>query len=154
MQDVDRCMPDNTYFRQQQTHAMMGSFFVAMALHPDVQRKARVELDRVVGPTRLPEQADRAHLLYVDAVVKEAFRWHVVAPLSFAHATSSDDEYNGYFIPEKSIVMVNLWYVGARIPMVYWLISMNDTKPHGFDCRAISRDPKMYPDPEKFEPER
>lgn len=37
MQDVDRCMPDNTYFRQQQTNAMMlDVLFIFCKLNPDI----------------------------------------------------------------------------------------------------------------------
>ncbi|PNS17945.1 TBC1 domain family member 5 [Sphaceloma murrayae] len=37
MQDVDRCMPDNTYFRQERTHAMMlDILFIFCKLNPDV----------------------------------------------------------------------------------------------------------------------
>ena len=92
-----------------QTHATLCSFFVALSSRPEIQAKARAELDAVVGPTRLPELADRERLPYVNAVVKETQRWHTVAPMGLPHVSSSDDEYNGYFIPEGSIVMVNAW---------------------------------------------
>ena len=37
MQDVDRCMPDNTFFREQQTHSMMlDILFIFCKLNPDV----------------------------------------------------------------------------------------------------------------------
>lgn len=45
-----------------------------MLMHPDVQAKAREELDRVVGPTRLPEFEDRDSLPYVTAIMKELLR--------------------------------------------------------------------------------
>ena len=51
-----------------------------MALYPDVQRRAQEELDRVVGKGRLPEFSDQGSLPYVNAVVKELFRWHPVLP--------------------------------------------------------------------------
>ena len=51
-----------------------------MALYPDVQRRAQEELDRVVGNRRLPEFSDRESLPYINAVVKELFRWHPVLP--------------------------------------------------------------------------
>jgi cytochrome P450 len=54
----------------------MSTFFLAMTLHPEVQRKAREEIDRVVGTYRLPTFSDRESLPYVEAVVKESFRWH------------------------------------------------------------------------------
>ncbi|OJT08570.1 O-methylsterigmatocystin oxidoreductase [Trametes pubescens] len=110
------------------TVASVRAFFLAMAMYPDVQRKAQGELDRVVGRTRLPDFEDRNNLPYVNAIVKELTRWNVVAPMGLPHAALEDDEYNGYFIPKGSIVMVNVW--------------------------AISRDPTAYPDPETFNPDR
>lgn len=80
-----------------------------MALHPHVQKKAQAELDAVVGAGRLPTHADRECLPYMNAVVKEVLRWHPVGPLGVAHASTADDVYNGYLIPDKSIVMVNVW---------------------------------------------
>lgn len=53
-----------------------------MALNPDIQAKAQEEIDRVVGNDRLPTIADKASLPYVEAVFKEALRWHPVVPLS------------------------------------------------------------------------
>ena len=82
-----------------------------MSLYPDVQQKARAQLDAVVGPNRLPEIRDRESLPYVDAILKETMRWHVIVPLSVPHYTSEDDEYNGYIIPKGTTVMPNIWYV-------------------------------------------
>jgi len=52
-----------------------------MVTHPEVQRKAQAEIDRVVGNDRLPTSADQPNLPYIDALVKEVLRWHPVAPL-------------------------------------------------------------------------
>ena len=87
----------------------MCAFFFAMSHNPDVQRKAREELDAVIGPSRLPCLADRESLPFVNAVVKEILRWHCAAPLDVPHTSTADDEFNGYFIPEGSIIMINAW---------------------------------------------
>ncbi|KAJ8495827.1 hypothetical protein ONZ51_g1458 [Trametes cubensis] len=50
----------------------LQTFFLAMALHPDVQRKAQAELDAVIGPMRLPDFEDQKSLPYIQAIVKEA----------------------------------------------------------------------------------
>ncbi|KZV63197.1 cytochrome P450 [Peniophora sp. CONT] len=100
-------------------------FFLAMILHPDAQRKAQEELESILSGA-LPTLADRDRLPYTNAVVKEVFRWHPVGPLGLAHATSSDDVYEGMFIPAGSIVIGNVW--------------------------AILHDPTLFPDPEAFEP--
>ena len=52
-----------------------------MALYPEVQQKAQTELDAVVGLSRLPVFGDRDALPYVNAVVKECFRWNATLPL-------------------------------------------------------------------------
>lgn len=54
---------------------------MAMALYPEVQRKAQEELDRVIGRDRLPEFSDQSSLPYIMAVVKETMRWQLVTPL-------------------------------------------------------------------------
>ncbi|PIL22693.1 cytochrome P450 [Ganoderma sinense ZZ0214-1] len=109
-------------------YAALQSLFPALSLHPEVQRKARAELDSVVGPNRLPTFADRDALPYVGAIVKELLRWHCVVPLGIAHCSIADDEYGGYFIPEGTTILVNSW--------------------------AITHDPERYPEPDMFMPER
>ena len=50
-------------------------------LHPETQRKAQAEIDRVIRNDRLPTLADMSNLPYVEALVKEVFRWNPVGPL-------------------------------------------------------------------------
>jgi cytochrome P450 len=64
-----------------QTVSSLSSFFLAMALHPEVQIKAQAELDAVIGSGRLPDYSDRPSLPYINATVKEVLRWNPVAPL-------------------------------------------------------------------------
>ena len=52
-----------------------------MVIHPEIQHKAQKEIDRVIGSGRLPTLADQPSLPYVDALVKEVFRWQQVVPL-------------------------------------------------------------------------
>ncbi|KAL4926236.1 cytochrome P450 [Aspergillus undulatus] len=65
------------------TVSALSCFFLAIALYPDVQSKAKEELDRVIGTTKLPTFDDSPRLPYIDAVVKEILRWHPVAPMGF-----------------------------------------------------------------------
>ena len=56
-----------------------------MVLYPEVQKKAREELDNVVGPGCLPQFGDRVKLPYIEALVKEVYRWIPVTPLGYLH---------------------------------------------------------------------
>ena len=60
---------------------MIHSFFLEMTLHPEVQRKAQAEIDRVIGNDRFPTLDDQPSLPYLDALVKEVFRRNPAAPL-------------------------------------------------------------------------
>lgn len=110
------------------TVAALGFFFLAMTVFPDVQKKAREEIDRVTGGTRLPGVQDREQLPYVEATLKEALRWYTIAPMGLPHATDEEDTFRGYRIPKGSLI----------IPAIAW----------------FTRDPEVYPEPEQFKPER
>ena len=45
-----------------------------MLHYPDVHRKAREEIDRVIGNERLPDLMDRHSLPYIEALVMELYR--------------------------------------------------------------------------------
>jgi cytochrome P450 len=87
----------------------MECFFLAMTLHPEVQRKAQDEIHQVLGPCELLTVADRPRLPYINAVVKEVLRWHPVGPMGIPHASSEDDMWGPYFIPKGSVILPNIW---------------------------------------------
>ncbi|KIJ40678.1 hypothetical protein M422DRAFT_256372 [Sphaerobolus stellatus SS14] len=87
----------------------MITFVLAMALFPEVQRKAQAELDHLLGEARLVEFEDRLELPYISAICKEILRWHPLLQQGFAHATSEDDIIGEYFIPKGTIVIGNSW---------------------------------------------
>jgi cytochrome P450 len=69
------------------------AFFLAMVAHPEVQKRAQEELDRVVGRSRLPEYSDKKDLVYIEAVIRETLRWLPVAPSgNFFSLTSHPQE--------------------------------------------------------------
>ncbi|KAG1837787.1 cytochrome P450 [Suillus subalutaceus] len=111
------------------TTSTLMTFALAMVLYPDVQRRAQAEIDLAVGGDRLPTFEDRPSLPYVESVLRETLRWHPLLPIGAPHATSTDDIFDGYFIPK-----------GLPFLMLY--------------CRAISRDETRYPDASSFIPER
>ncbi|KAI0637236.1 cytochrome P450 [Trametes polyzona] len=110
------------------TVSALGTFFLAMTLNPDVQEKARKQLDQVVGTHRLPTFNDQPALPYIDAIVKEALRWRPVVPLDVPHRLMEDDFYEGYYLPKGSLVVANIW--------------------------AVLHDAQAYPDPSRFNPDR
>ncbi|KAI0352608.1 CyP450 monooxygenase [Trametes cingulata] len=110
------------------TASALKAFFLAMAIYPDVQRRAQAELDAVVGHDRLPDFSDSPALVYVNAIIKEVLRWHLVVPLSIPHYTMEEDEVQGYFIPARTVLIPNVW--------------------------AILHDPEAYDSPDEFRPER
>lgn len=64
-----------------QTADVLLSFILAMGLNPDVMRRGQAEVDAVVGRDRMPNFGDMEHLPYVSAIVKEALRWKMIAPV-------------------------------------------------------------------------
>ena len=74
-------------------------------------KKAQAELDAVVGSQRMLEFSDLQSLVYLQAVTKEAMRWHNTVPLCIPHATLGDDELHGFFVPAGTVIMPNIWCV-------------------------------------------
>ncbi|KAF5353962.1 hypothetical protein D9756_007033 [Leucocoprinus leucothites] len=95
------------------TVSTVQSYFMAMALYPEVQKKAQEELDRVLGG-RLPEFNDRPNLPYINAMVKESMRWQPVTPVGLAHMASEADEYNGSILHDPEIYEDPLTYNPER----------------------------------------
>ncbi|KAJ5109988.1 hypothetical protein N7532_002633 [Penicillium argentinense] len=110
------------------TVAALEGFFLAMVLFPEVQRKAQEEIDSVFGKPSFPSVADREKLPYINAIVKEALRWHTVGPLGVPHRTDEDDIVGDYLIPKDAMLLPNIW--------------------------SFNNDPKVYPEPRVFRPER
>ncbi|KAJ7163973.1 cytochrome P450 [Mycena crocata] len=110
------------------TLSAIESFFLAMSLYPDIQRKAQVELDGVIGIGSIPTFEDRSNLPYLNAVVTEVYRWNPATPLAIPHRCNQEDTYKGFRIPDGSIIFANSW--------------------------GIMHDEAIYPSPMQFKPER
>jgi cytochrome P450 len=54
---------------------MLLTLILAFTKHPEVQVKARKELDAVCGTERTPLFSDFEQLPYINCIVKEAMRW-------------------------------------------------------------------------------
>ena len=92
-----------------QTVSSLMTFFLAMTVSPEAQKKGQEEIDRVIGNDRIPVIADRDKLPYIEAMVKEVHRWHPVLPMGLPHSSMSDDVWEGYTLPKGAILLPNTW---------------------------------------------
>jgi cytochrome P450 len=99
-----------------------------LAHHPAVQRRARDEVDAILGPAPILENPEDAHRLrYVAAVVHEALRLRAVLPVQFLEA-ADDVVLGGVAVP-----------VGTPIFLL---------------TRRAALDPSNFDNPLAFDPER
>ncbi|KAF8023135.1 hypothetical protein BT93_F0590 [Corymbia citriodora subsp. variegata] len=96
--------------------------------HPDIMKKALVELDDIVGQDRLVDEADIHKLPCLRNIINEAFRLFPAGPLLVPHEASEDCTVGGFDVPQGTMILVNAW--------------------------AIQRDPKVWDDPTSFKPQR
>ncbi|CAH8252147.1 unnamed protein product [Arabidopsis lyrata] len=97
--------------------------------NPRVMKKVQDEIRTTVGDKkeRITEE-DLNQLHYFKLVVKETFRLHPAAPLLLPRETLSHVKIQGYDIPAKTQIMINAY--------------------------AIARDPKLWTNPDEFNPDR
>jgi cytochrome P450 len=96
-----------------------------------VMAKLKDEIARVtVGAdgSSIIAQADLNRMEYLRAVLKEVLRLHPPAPLLIPHESTTPAVVQGYEMPAKTALFVNVW--------------------------AIGRDPAAWDAPEEFRPER
>ncbi|KAJ7155325.1 cytochrome P450 [Mycena filopes] len=91
------------------TVCALYNFVLAMALHPEVQKKAQASLDTITEGSRLPDFNDFSALPYLSAVINEVLRWHPVTPFAIYHVSTQDDMYRGYHIPKGAMMIPNAW---------------------------------------------
>ncbi|XP_020266931.1 cytochrome P450 93A3-like [Asparagus officinalis] len=94
---------------------------------PTILRKARDEINTVLAMNRLVKDSSIPNLPYLQAVVKETLRLHPAIP-TIIHESNEHFKINGYDIPAKTRLLVNVW--------------------------AIGRDPNHWSKPLDFKPER
>ena len=94
--------------------------------NPEARRKVRGEVDDVLGG-RLPTSADLDRLVYTEQVVNEALRLY--SPIhSLSRVALEDDTIGGFHVPAGATIYVSLY--------------------------ATHRLPSLWPDPDRFDPER
>ncbi|KAI9248836.1 cytochrome P450 [Phascolomyces articulosus] len=103
--------------------------FITLSHHSDVQKRIRDEIDTFIRKhDRLPSYKDRSELPYLISVQKESIRYRPSNHFTLPHESTKDIVCQGYFIPKGSVLLANTY--------------------------SISMDPELYPDPEKFIPDR
>ncbi|EJT98943.1 cytochrome P450 [Dacryopinax primogenitus] len=110
------------------TVTAIHNLLAALVLFPHTQAAAQMELDLVIGRSRPPRMDDRESLPYCSAMVDETLRWQPVAPFALLHKSDREESFEGWTLPEGSLLMANVW--------------------------AMSRDERDYPSAETFMPER
>ncbi|XP_028771971.1 cytochrome P450 78A5-like [Neltuma alba] len=117
-------------FRGTDTIAILLEWIMArMALHQDIQFKARQEIDTCIGEHGHVRDSDIPNLPYLQAIVKESLRLHPPGPLlSWARLAVNDVHVDKTFVPAGTTAMVNMW--------------------------AITHDSTIWEDPWAFKPER
>ncbi|XP_047049438.1 cytochrome P450 81Q32-like [Lolium rigidum] len=111
------------------TSALTTEWAMAQLLtHPEAMRKARAEIDAIVGTGRLVEESDITNLPYLQCVVKETLRLRPVGPVIPAHEAMEDCTVGGFRVRRGTMILVNAW--------------------------AIHRDANIWDAPEEFRPER
>uniref|UniRef100_A0A8C2R506 Cytochrome P450 2E1 n=1 Tax=Capra hircus TaxID=9925 RepID=A0A8C2R506_CAPHI len=68
--------------------------------YPEVEEKLHEEIDRVIGPSRIPAIKDRLDMPYLDAVVHEIQRFIDLIPSNLLHEATQDTVFRGYVIPK------------------------------------------------------
>ncbi|KAH0455899.1 hypothetical protein IEQ34_015931 [Dendrobium chrysotoxum] len=96
--------------------------------NPEALNKVQEEVRQVAGDKGLVEESDLQHLPYLKQVIKETLRLHPPGPLLPPRESMKDAKVNGYDIPAKTMIYVDVYSIG--------------------------RDPKYWEDPEVFRPER
>ncbi|OAY75935.1 Cytochrome P450 71A1 [Ananas comosus] len=96
--------------------------------NPKAMKKLKEEIRGIVGSNPTVREEDLASMPYLKAVIKETLRLHPPGPLLVPRELMQDTKMQGYDIPKKTRVFVNVW--------------------------AIGRDPGVWEDPEEFKPER
>ncbi|MET9950128.1 cytochrome P450 [Streptomyces sp. NPDC006339] len=108
------------------TATSMGFALHLLARHPEEQKRAHEELDRVLAG-RTPDAADLDALPHLTRVLKEAMRLFPAAPAIGRRAVAAT-EIGGHTIPAGADVIVSPW--------------------------VTHRHPRYWDDPERFDPDR
>ena len=95
-----------------QNVSALSTFVYTMLKHPEVQKKAQEELDRVIKPGNLPTLKDEEFLPYTTAIMKEVLRWKTVGPIGqFLYRFPSAHIY----VPMQVYPIVHRWRIATKV---------------------------------------
>ncbi|KAJ8029293.1 Cytochrome P450 2U1 [Holothuria leucospilota] len=81
--------------------------FLFLLNNPDVEKKVKAQLNKVVGRNRMPRYSDRPKLPLVEAIISESLRLGTASALSVPHTAATDSELHGYTIPKGTLIIPN-----------------------------------------------
>lgn len=99
--------------------------FLILAKYPDVQERLFLEVQQTCGQSVTPSWADRAIMVYTQAVISEIQRWKTISPLNLMRMTTGHTTLDGYAVAKGTHVIANLWAV--HFDDTYW------RNPHQFN---------------------
>jgi len=98
--------------------------------NPHAMKRLQEEIDCTVGRHGKVNESDVANMRYLQSVVKESLRLYPGGPLSAPHESTEAVIVEGYHIPKKTLLLVNVWAIG-RDPTV-WGKDASEFKPERF----------------------
>ncbi|KAK7304533.1 hypothetical protein VNO77_42414 [Canavalia gladiata] len=110
------------------TSTTMTWILAILLKNPEALKRAQEEIDHHVGRERRVEACDIKNLVYLQAILMETLRLYPPGPLLVPHEAREDCYIQGYYVPKGTRVFANVW--------------------------KLHRDPSLWSEPEKFQPER
>jgi cytochrome P450 len=100
-----------------------------MIKNPKVMEAAQVEVRRVYDKKGCVDETELHQLIYLKNVIKETLRLHPSVPLLVPRESREKCQINGYEIPAKTRIAVNVWAIGRDER--YW-VEAESFKPDRF----------------------
>ncbi|CAG7726477.1 unnamed protein product, partial [Allacma fusca] len=82
-----------------------------LILHLEVQKKFQEEIDEFIGQSRHPSLADKAKMIYTEALTCEVLRKSSLAPFGLFHAATANTSFEGYDMTKGTLIVPNQYYV-------------------------------------------
>ncbi|XP_045849710.1 cytochrome P450 2W1 [Meles meles] len=102
--NIVACALDMVMAGTETTSSTLQWAALLMAKHPSVQGRVQAELDRVLGPGRLPRLEDQRSLPYTNAVLHEVQRFITLLP-HVPRCVAADTQLGGYLLPKGTPVI-------------------------------------------------